>query len=261
MLIYPQLTSGALTQFPVQKTAFQRTVVNTMADGSSIRVADPSGASVEWQLSYAEISDTELSNLQSFFASAAGSLEPFTFLDPSGNLLAWSEDLLNAAWALDPFLTPSPNVADPLGGGNAWQLVNAGAGSQGITQTLNAPAGYTYTFSLYASAAAATTIQIQLAGLTLAAPLAAGWTRFSLTGSGVSGAESVVFGIEVPAGATVNVFGPQAEAQAAASVYQTSTTGGVYAHARFRDDVFTFTSTDVGRSSVTVNITYEQQYL
>jgi hypothetical protein len=41
MAIYPQLGSGALSQYPVQKTRRVRTVVNRAADGSIIKLADP----------------------------------------------------------------------------------------------------------------------------------------------------------------------------------------------------------------------------
>jgi hypothetical protein len=46
------------------------------------------------------------------------------------------------------------------------------------------------------------------------------------------------------------------EPQASASAYKSSTTGGVYENAHFRDDVFTYTSTGVNRHSTTVNILY-----
>jgi len=41
MLVYPQLESGALSQFPVLKTRTTRTVVNRAADGSTVRLAEP----------------------------------------------------------------------------------------------------------------------------------------------------------------------------------------------------------------------------
>jgi hypothetical protein len=43
-------------------------------------------------LSYTALSDAELAALEQFFASAQGTLNGFTFLDPAANLLAWSED-------------------------------------------------------------------------------------------------------------------------------------------------------------------------
>jgi hypothetical protein len=52
----------------------------------------------------------------------------------------------------------------------------------------------------------------------------------------------------------VDVFGIQAEAQAGASTYKSSTTSGVYENARFRDDELKITSSGVNRHSCTVNI-------
>jgi hypothetical protein len=55
MLVYPQLTSGALAQFPILKRRRQRTIVNTLADFSSIKLADPFGEITGWELKYAAV--------------------------------------------------------------------------------------------------------------------------------------------------------------------------------------------------------------
>jgi hypothetical protein len=256
MNIYPQLTTRAVSQFPIVKQRRLRTVVNAAADGSTTKLADPAGATVGWQLHYANLSDAELAGLQQFFMAMEGSLHSFTFLDPAANLLAWSEDLTNAVWQGAPFLTISGGVADPLGGSNAWQLANSGAGAQTLTQTLNAPTSYTYCFSVYAFSGQPATIRLQIGSNSAQAALNSRWSRIQIAGSGDAMASSVEFGIEMPAGATVTVFGPQVEAQPAPSAYKTGTTGGVYRNARFRDDAFTLTSTDVNRHSATVNIFY-----
>jgi len=256
MTVFPQLGSGALSQFPVRKVRRCRTVVNGAADGSSIKLADPAGGSLEWQLNYAGLSDIELGNLQQFFITAEGGLNGFTFLDPSGNLLAWSEELNNTVWQAGPLLALSSGVADPTGGSNGWHLTNSGAGLQSLTQTLNAPGAYVYSFSVYVKAGQATTVTL-LAGNQQAVHMATtNWSRLALTATGDASASSIVFGVEIPGSAAVDVFGPQAEAQPAPSVYQTGTTGGVYAGARFRDDTFSYTTTDLGRHSATVTIYY-----
>src|ERR1035441_8859924 len=59
MPTYPQLGSGALSQFPVQKTRRLRTVVNQAADGSTIKLADPAAEVTEWLLTYADLRDAE----------------------------------------------------------------------------------------------------------------------------------------------------------------------------------------------------------
>src|ERR1700758_3728629 len=104
MPVFPQLTTGALAQFPVTRSNRLRTVVNTMADGSVVKLADPAGAITEWQLQYSALSDTEAAALQQFFSSMEGSLNVFTFLDPTANLLAWSDQLTDDVWTADPFI-------------------------------------------------------------------------------------------------------------------------------------------------------------
>jgi hypothetical protein len=254
MSAYPQLVTGVMTQFPIVKRRRPRTVVNSAADGSSIKLADPPGETVEWQLHYTNLSDTELASLRQFFTDMEGSLNSFTFLDPAANLLAWSEVLTNATWEAAPFLTLSGGVTDPQGGSNAWQLANSGEGPQTLSQTLNAPPTYTYCFSLFAFSGQPVTIQLQVGSNSAQFALSSRWNRIQLTGTGDAAATSVEFGIQVPAATSVCVFGPQAEAQPAPSAYKTGTTGGVYASARFRDDTFTLTSTDMNHHSVTLNI-------
>ena len=253
--MYPQLTTGAYSQYPLRKQRRTRTVTNKAADGSSIKLADPNGSVTEWQLQYEGLSDTELSNLQQFFTATEGSLNGFTFLDPAGNLLAWSEDLTNAVWEAGPFLASVGGVTDPFGGSRAFQLTNSGEGVQSVSQTLNVPTGYVYSWSVYVQAAQPTTVTLLLGSNSVQATAGPNWTRISFTASGDPAAASILFGVELPPGA-IGVFGPQVEVQAEPSAYQKSTTGGVYQDARFGDDTFSFATTDVNKHSVTVNIVY-----
>ena len=177
-------------------------------------------------------------------------------MDPAANLLAWSEDLSNAVWSPAPLLTLTGGVTDPFGGTAAWVAGNAGAGAQSITQVLNAPAAYLYCFSVYLRAAQATAVTVQVGANRGTFPVGPDWTRVMLARNGDASAASIAFAIELPTDASVDLFGPQVEAQGAASRYKTSTTGGLYENARFRDDVFRFTTTDVNRHSATVTILY-----
>jgi hypothetical protein len=256
MLIFPQLVTGALSQFPVKKQQRQRTVINTSADNYNTRLDDPPAATTLWTLQYTNLNDSEIQALAAFFESTEGSLNAFTFLDPAGNLLAWSEDLTNAVWTKDPELTLTANVGDPFGGTGAFHFANAGAGPQGISQTLNSPTSYQYTFSVYARSASPASLTIQAGAKSIACVLTANWQRFFVVGSAASGATAVEFQIEAPGFSAVDIFGPQAESQWAPSAYKKSSTGGVYQNARFNDDVFTYTTTDVNRHSATVNILY-----
>ena len=254
MLVYPQLATGALSQFPVQRRHQMRTLVNTAADGTVVKLADAGAETVEWQLKYAELSDGELAALLEFFSAAEGTLNNFTFVDPTANLLAWSNDLSNAVWDTGPFLSSTASNADPCGGNKAWQVANSGAGAQGFSQTVAAPGGYLYCFSVYAKSANPATLTLLLGSSRYGRNLGPTWQRFACTGTADPTASSVTFGVELGPGAVVDVYGLQAEPQASPSGYKASTSGGCYENARLRDDTLSFTTTDVNRHSATVNI-------
>jgi Conserved hypothetical protein 2217 (DUF2460) len=238
--VYPQLT-----QFPVVKRRRMRTVVNRSADGRTVRLADLPGETTEWQLQYAELSDDEAATLRNFFAAAEGTLNGFTFLDPTANLLAWSGKLDEAVWLKGPLLTVS-------GGPTEWHLSNTGGGAQSITQTIAGPAGYVYCVSAEVRGTAGTVLTMLAGSLRAARTLAADWKRIAFSGT----ADAATFGLELAAGAAVDVRGIQLEAQAGASTYRESTTGGVYEGARFRDDALEIVATGVNRHSCTVNVIY-----
>jgi hypothetical protein len=254
MLVYPQLGTGALGQFPIRKQRRARTVVNAAADGSSFKLADPAGTTTEWTLAYACLTDGEKAALEQFFAAAEGTLNGFTFLDPTANLLSWSGKLDEAVWARDPLVSVAIGMADPAGGSGAWRMANPGAAAQAISQTLAAPGGYLYCVSAYVRAEAVSTATMLLGNSRGEQAVQTQWRRIAFAGNGDATAESIRFGLEIPAGATVDVFGIQVEPQSGASVYRASTTGGVYENARLRDDELSITTTGPNYHSCTVNI-------
>jgi hypothetical protein len=119
MLYFPQLSTGAVAQYPLIKRRVYRTVTNRLADGRRIRLSDAAAQRVEWEIAFEALSDAERRQLEQFFASAEGRLREFTFLDPAGNLLAYSEELTAGAWTRGPLLTLVQGMADPLGGSAA----------------------------------------------------------------------------------------------------------------------------------------------
>jgi len=254
MLVYPQLATGALSQFPVQRRHLMRTLVNTAADGTVVKLADSGAETVEWQLKYAALSYAELAALLQFFSAAEGTLNNFTFVDPTANLLAWTNDLSNAVWDTGPLLSSAGANADPAGGNNAWQVVNSGAGAQDLSQTVTAPGGYLYCFSVYAKSANPATLTLLLGSNRYAQNLGPAWQRFVCAGTTDPTAASVTFGVELGPGAVVDLYGLQAEPQASPSLYKATTSGGCYENARLREDTLSFTTTDVNRHSATVNI-------
>lgn len=249
MAVYPQLGSGALGQFPVRKRRRLRTVVNRAADGRTVRLADPAAEITEWRLEYTELNEEEAAALREFFAECEGTLRGFTFVDPTGNLLAWSEKLDEAVWTRGPLLTLTEAIADPFGGTRAARLSNTGGAPQSISQTLAAPAEYQYCFSAYVRSAVPVTVTMLSGSGRAERTVMNEWGRITFARAG-----EATFGLELPAGAVVEVYGLQAEPQPAASGYKASTSGGVYENARLRDDALAMTATGVEQHSCTVNI-------
>ena len=260
MAAYPQLGSGALSQFPVQKNRRARTVVNLAADGSMIKLADAATEVTEWVLSYTDLSDEEAAALRAFFRASEGTLNGFTFLDPAGNLLAWSDQLDDEVWQADPLLSLTGSISDPLGAARAWRVSNSGGAEQSVGQTLVAPGEYLYCLSAHVRAAMSTSVRLTVGSQTAQRAVTSEWTRIAWTTNGDAQATSVRCAIEIEAGDVVEVYGLQVEAQAAASGYKASTRGGVYEDAHLGDDSLTITSTDVNRHSCTVKIIHANHF-
>jgi hypothetical protein len=146
-------------------------------------------------------------------------------------------------------------IADPLGGKQGFSLTNSGAAAQGVSQTLNAPGGYVYSLSVYAQASSSASVTLLIGNQSKTLAIGPSWSRVSFTASADPTAASILFAIQCAPGA-VAIFGPQVEAQPAASPYKRSSTGGVYENARFQDDALPCTSTAPNQNSVTVNIFY-----
>jgi hypothetical protein len=255
MFYFPQLSSGATGQFPITRQRSARTVINQSCQDYQVKLADPGAAITSWHLSFEEMSDEELAALEALFQGVEGRLTPFTFLDPADNLLAWSEQQDQAVWQAGPLLTVTGGVADPMGGTSAYQVSNPTAATLTLQQSINGPASMDYCLSLYARSDQSTRLWLVLGSATDAQAIGPQWTRLISTGQLQDAADSISFGIALDPGTTVDVFGFQAEAQIAASLYkQTAETGGVYPNARFRDDTLTFTTVGPSRHSCELDI-------
>jgi|HubBroStandDraft_4_1064222.scaffolds.fasta_scaffold63404_4 hypothetical protein len=255
MIYFPQLSSGATGQFPISRERLARTVVNQSLQNYQVKLADPGAAVTEWHLSFEEMSDQELAALEALFQAVEGRLTPFTFLDPADNLLAWSEQQSQPVWQADSLLVLTGGVADPLGGTNAYQVSNPTAATLMLQQSINAPASLAYCLSLYACSAQISRVWLVRGTETDAYAIGPPWTRLVSAGQLANTAESISFGIALDPGATMNVYGFQAEAQTAASLYKpTADTGGVYPNARFKGDTLTITTVGPSRHSCELDI-------
>jgi hypothetical protein len=259
MLYFPQLTTGAVSQFPVMRGTNLRTVANQLPSGYTIRMADTGAQNVQWQLRYSALTDGERSSLESLFEASEGQLNTFTFLDPTDNLLMWSEDWTQAVWTADPLLQVAGGVSDPLGGTDGMQLTNTGETTQQIVQSTSGPSSFLYCYSVYLRSAVAATIQLVVTATgqtTLTAvTTGASWTRVTASGSLSVQQEGIGFGVQLPPGTQVDAFGAQVEAQPGAGLYKkTIDLGGIYTSTRFSSDLLLVTATAFDQNSCQIDL-------
>jgi hypothetical protein len=252
MLVFPQLSTGACALYPLTKTSRQRSVVNILGDGSTNVYADPDAASLGWELQAKGLTAAEWGAIEALFEAASGMWQPFTFLDPVGNLIAESETFGASAWTNGALLDLTTGAADPLGTTRATAATNAGLTTESIAQTLAVPGNFQYCLSAWVrtDSGSGVTLSISTTGGSATKTFVPGtqWVRLSLAANLTQSTESVTFGVQLAGGGSIDVFGIQAEAQRTPSDYkQTGTRGGVYAGARFGADKLTVTAqgTDV----------------
>ena len=261
MQYFPQLETGAMGQYPLRRTRRSRTIVNQTADGRCLKLADTAAGVTEWSLEYQELTDGEADSLAQFFGAVEGRLQPFTFLDPAGNLLCWSEKLDEPAWERAPLVTVTGGIADPFGGTGTWRLTNGGPSHVGIAQTLNAPGWYYYCLSVYARSEQATNVTLVRGAERSEQRVSGTWRRLTFASLEEGTQESVRLGVEAPGGATVELYGLQAEAQIGASGYKKTTArGGVYRNARLAEDRLEITAVGLGRHCCALSVIHGERF-
>jgi hypothetical protein len=236
-LFFPQLASGALTQYPIRRTQIARTIQNVLPDGTLILYSDPYGALLEWELEYTNLSEADANTLQNFFLLCAGPVNPFTFIDPTGNMLGSSADPSQKPWE-SYGVSFSSGVSDPLGGNAAFTITNTTQVSQSILQSLPVPSAYQYCFSFYATSVEASEVIALRQGTEAQAqdtlPVGPGWRRLTSGGRLQDSGTTLTVGIILAPGQTVQVYGFQLEAQIVPSPYSaTFQAGGIYPNAHW----------------------------
>ena len=258
MTAFPQLTSGAVAQFPWRKFIRYRTVRNQPKTGAEIELNDVAFEERRWELPLSELSDAEWQALEDLHATSQGSRAGFTFLEPGANLLSWSEDFAQVVWEQSGGLALTSGQGDPFGGSRAWDLTSGSAIS--LQQRLAAPGNY----RLVGSTSLKTTasgVELRLSdGVTTSAASVVGddaWHVIEVGWLGGSTQEEIIFEVVGPAGASIAIYGMQLEAQVSRSPYKrTGPRGGIFANARFADDHLEQSLTGPNSHSTTVQIVW-----
>ncbi|MBC8164666.1 MAG: hypothetical protein H7Y20_02205 [Bryobacteraceae bacterium] len=252
-LCYPQLSTGASAQFPLSKTTSTRTVMNRLGDGSTIRLADPDSGSCEWELQYRGLSAVERTSLEEFFKVVEGRLLTFLFLDPCGNLLAWSDEPDRADWSADPLLRVEQSAG-------ITQITNTAQTRQTLKQSIDIPGWNRYCFSgQIKSASGSPDVRLFLENsdghIETSISAATDWQQGICSGDLEGAAETITCGISIPAGAVVKLRHLQLQAQGSASGYRVSTSkNGIFRKTRFDDDTLAFQADGIDNYSTLIRL-------
>lgn len=257
--VFPQLSSGAVTQYPIRIRESIRSVVNQTADGRRIRYSEPAASSIEWEISHSALSDAEWSAIEDLFRDCEGRRLSFLFLDPWANLVADSETFTASAWVKGSGISLVTGVSNPDGESRATQVNNSAATLQSISQSLAVPANFSYSFSISARATAATSLRLIVSTDGAFAErlfdVTSDWQRFSVFSSLAPPNSAIDVALQMPAATTIEIFGAQLEAQPAPSPYQrTAGRTGRYPEARFSSDSLAQVTTGPGQHTASIRI-------
>ena len=254
MAFFPLLSQGSAAQYPISRTWTWLAAQTETPGGYVARSIDSKGRLLRWTLQYAELSDAEARAIALLYEQSRGGLRSFTFIDPLANLLAQSEDLTASVWSAGALASVVSGSGGPMAGRKVFALTNGSQSQSGISQSLQVPGGYTYCLSCYLRSAVPLEVTFSIGGLARTVRSGGLWTRRHVAADiGAQGA--VAFGLSVPAGATLEVCGLQAEAQAAPSPYKpTVEAGGIYPHTRFVDDSLEITVQGPDRNSLATTL-------
>jgi hypothetical protein len=252
MTYYPQINAnGVVTQSPYKSSLSFNNIYQAMPFGRGYSFAQrgsglnnfPTGPLGSFSVNYTSITDAEVALLSTFFDAMQGSLQPFCFLDPDGNLVNNSEDFSQASWvgqSSGVTVTTNGGLADPLGGSRASQL-GGGSYTPVVVPTAGLPTGFVLCASAYVKAlAGGMTFTIGFNGLSSAAwPLANGqWTRVYFAQAVNSGGPVSML---LSWSGNIQIFGPSCQPCMGPGNYSKSPDNfGYHPNCRFDTDKFTF---------------------
>lgn len=241
MMWFPQTANGCLVQLPLRRRFIWRAITNHLENGERISLPDNYGGRVEWKLAYQELSSAEASAINEFFRDSRGTFGTFAFVDPTANLLGWSEDLSKPDWQCGLLSTaPSPGPDNTL---TATRIGNPVGAPQQLTQTVALPGEYTACFSAWLRSDVPGSVTLSRGSLVQTAVTTPIWRRHYLSGS-IAGEDNAPFGIEIQPGHAVDVYGLQVECGPYPAQYRpTSAPGGIYDRTSFANDELAITAT------------------
>jgi hypothetical protein len=241
---FPQTRNGCLVQLPLRRRFVWRAITNRLENGERISLPDAGSGRIEWKLAYQELSGEEATTINDFFRDARGAFGTFSFVDPTANLLGWSEDLSRPDWQRG-LLSVSTGQPGPYAGLQALRVTNPSPAAQQLSQTVALPGAYTTCFSVWLHSDAPAQVVLSRGSATQTVSAGPVWRRHYITGS-IAGEDNAPFAIALQPGQTVDLWGLQAEAGPYPSQYRPTTgANGICERTSFADDELALTATGV----------------
>lgn len=258
MPYFPQF-GGMTTQKGYAAGLEFRTLEQITPGGKRFSRAELAAPLFQASLVYSSISDATKTALEAFFADREGQLREFTFLDPDGNLLSYSEDLTQAYW-VKTNAAITPGAADPFGGTHA-STVTGSAGGAAISAPFcpdGGVSGFVFCVSAWVKTATASVIRLgfddggaQLVDI----PTGPAWRR--VTATRVLASAGVPQAILEVGNQAVTVFGVQVSPLPGPGIYAKTPGGeGLRNKCRFATDDLALTA--VGPDEWSARLTIRQ---
>lgn len=235
---FPQLSAGAVVQYPFRKVRKYRAIRNVLPDGRLIQLPDPGARQVQWELTYNNLTFDDVEALRSHYRVCKGPLQSFTFLDPMANLLAFSESLRATVWQSSSQFAIAEINGSPRPDLRAYSVTNTSQADATLFQRIAAPSFYTFCFSLYLRSEEPANVGLVQTAITAKSSAerecTTHWSRVCLSASLTERSSALSAGLTLAPGQRVYVSSPQLEAQYAMSEYKpTWSRSGVYLNARY----------------------------
>lgn len=239
MLLFPQLLSGATAQFPLEKWYNYFPISNAQEDGSRYQADGQSGVEIGWTLTFGCLTSSESILLSAFFGSTFGRLLSFVFLDPEGNLIAWSEDLSQPVWAKSPLFTVSASID----AGFTTQFIGSDSSAVSVSQIVQCPAAALLCFSFFAKTEQSASVTLTIADISQTFEIGRFWKQYSITRSGSGDSDTVSIGLSLNGQAFFSRLTVSSQ-PAPANYTVTRERSGAFPNVRFDQDSLVVTALD-----------------
>ena len=81
-MTFPTLSTGAVAQYPAERSLRFRNERVHFLDGTEQRYRDAAGAMHRWRIQFDRLDEREVTALEDFFSECQGTYESFSFIDP-----------------------------------------------------------------------------------------------------------------------------------------------------------------------------------